>query len=523
MVRSRQLLSNAGAMMSAKVDPFADSPFARDQHLRTTVVLQQLSHDIRSAMSDVLGGIRLVDTPRLDPQTQTQIDRVRAAADTLAALVDDALLTAAGETVIRDENAELIVADWLTALDRRWSGHAAERGSRFTIHTIGALPVRLTVAPITLDRIIGNLVGNALLHAAGGDVVVELTADPDIGLEVCVADAGPGFPEYVLDAARHKRAQASVTGSGLGLHIVRELSAEVPAILKFSNDPQTGGARAQLVIPATKLDWTGQGAEASAPPDLSDLRVLVAEDNLTNQTILRQMLNRMGAEAMFVTDGLAAMDALKREVFDIALIDIEMPRMSGLEVMEQVRSSPDAIAQMPLVAITAYVLRDNREAIYAAGADGIIGKPISSTEDFGRTILRHVGRPADVKEPSDMMSGTRLDQRMDTDRLERLLQAAGHHGSAELLDRVAEDLSAVLGHLDTGVADQRLSDIRSQTHILIAISGAVGADRLCQMAEVLNIAAKRSKLDQLAQIYAPLRQDLVDLLAIATARRVSLS
>lgn len=497
-------------------DTPSDEPIERDADRPAREALQQLSHDIRSAMSDVLGGIRLVETARLDPEAQTQIDRVRAAADTLAALVDDALLTAAGETLINDEHRNLTVASWVKALDRRWSGRAAERGSQFTIRQHGPMPVRLTVSPITLDRIVGNLVGNALVHAAGGEVRVELHCAPDQGFEIHVADQGPGFPDYVLDA--RQRLQASTTGSGLGLHIVRQLSAQIPAELTLSNEAH--GACARLLIPPEKVDW--KGAANSPPPDLAGLRILVAEDNLTNQAILRQMLDDMGAETMFVTDGLAAMDALGRETFDIGLIDIEMPRLSGLEVMEQVRATGGSVAKMPLVAITAYVLRDNREAIYAAGADGIIGKPIVSSDEFGRTILRHVGRPSGLPEAQDVLTGSGLEPKMDTDRLERLLEAAGEAGSAELLDRVVEDLSTVLEALDKGIAEGVVADIRAQTHILVAISGAVGADRLCQMAEVLNIAAKRRKMDQSAQIYAHLRLDLVDLLAVIAARRAAL-
>lgn len=518
--------------MNVESDPRSQNPFdhdaalpgeARNHEARAADVLQQLAHDIRSAMSDVLGGIRLVDTPRLDPQTQTQIDRVRAAADTLAALVDDALLTAAGETLIRTGSADLDVANWVAALDRRWAGRAAERGSHFEIRRNSTLPARLKVPAIMLDRIVGNLVGNALLYAGGSNVVVDLCSCPETGLEICVTDCGPGFPDNVLDARNQAGAPASATGSGLGLRIARELSAEVPATLRLSNDPVTGGAKALLTIPGDKVDWSGESAVRGEVPDLSGLRMLVAEDNLTNQTILRQMLDGMGAETLFVADGLSALEALSRDTFDIALIDIEMPRLSGLEVMERVRASPDAIARMPLVAITAYVMRDNREAIYAAGADGIIGKPVASAEDFGRTILRHVGRPLEVPEPRDVMSGSGLEQKMDGERLDRLLAAAGHHGSVELLARVEEDLTAVLDRLDTGIAAASVPEIRAQTHILIAISGAVGADRLCQMAEVLNIAAKRREGEQLTQIYAPLRQDLVDLLGVIAARRTALS
>jgi CheY-like chemotaxis protein len=217
------------------------------------------------------------------------------------------------------------------------------------------------------------------------------------------------------------------------------------------------------------------------------------------------------------------MAALGRERFDIALLDIEMPRMSGLEVMEHVRAASGDLAALPLVAVTAYVLRDNREAIYAAGADGIIGKPIASPAEFGRAILRHVGQPAGETRPPDVLGGAGLEVKMDFSRLERLLEAAGPEGSAELLARMTEDLQAVGQALDKGVAAADAEAVRAQTHILIAISGAVGAERLCQFAEVLNIAAKRSNHDQMPLILEHLQADLDDLIAVIRARRARVS
>ncbi len=467
-------------------------------------------------MSDVLGGIRLVDTPRLDPQTQTQIDRVRAAADTLAALVDDVLLTASGDTLIEAAATSVATAAWLEATQSRWSGRAAERGCTFTINAQGDLPPRVDVAPITLDRIIGNLISNALLHGTGGMVGLDVVCACDGTLTMTVTDDGEGFPAHITSGANR---DLQTGGRGLGLRIVRALSDQIGAEVVLNNVTDPKGASASIRLPKSASSWVAKDLAAPAPPDLTGLRILVAEDNLTNQAILRQMLEQMGASAVFVDDGVAAMDALRSDRFDLGLIDIEMPRMSGLEVMEQVRSDLGDMARMPLVAITAYVMRDNREAIYAAGADGIIGKPVASGPDFGRAILRHVGQPIDLPDVQSATDGTGLDQKMDHARLDSLLAAAGHHGSAELLDRVTEDLTNVQRALDASVASGDLAEIRTQTHILIAISGAVGAARLCQLSEVLNIAAKRGNMDQLPAIYKPMRRDHVDLLALITARR----
>lgn len=490
--------------------------------------LQLFSHDIRSAMSDVVGGLRLIEGDRLDPETRMQMERVKAAGDMLAGLVDAALMAAAGETLIRHDDAGIEMGRWLDAQRQRWSGRATERGRSFEIVTTGDLPARLLVQQIPLDRIVGNLIGNALSHAATGPVRMALRAGAG-GLTVEILDDGPGYPAEVL--ARHAEgvpplARNRGEGAGLGLRIVEELSHQIGGALSLSNRDGGQGGHACLTLPPARLDWSGEGRAPCIPPDLSGLRILVAEDNLTNQAILRQLLDRMQADAVFVGDGVAALDALEAEPFDIALIDIEMPRLSGLQVMQAIRARGDAVAEMPVVALTAYVLRDNREAIYAAGADGIIGKPIASGAEFGRAILRLAGRPAGLPEPEDVLAAGRGSEafgvQMDEGRLDALLDAAGPDGAEELLERLDEDLRSVRDLLADGVEARSVPVVRAQTHILIALSGAVGADRLWHLAEVLNIAAKRRRLDELAGLHAPFAADLDDLIALIGDRRARL-
>lgn len=509
-------------MGEIEIDPLAARPDRRAGAAAET--LQLFSHDIRSAMSDVIGGLRLIDRARLCPEARIQIDRVQAAADTLAALVDGALMAAAGETLIHQDAGALLLEDWLAALNGRWSGRASEAAGRFALDRAGPLPGMLRVPSIALDRVVGNLISNALNHAPGTPVTLTLAGERGQGLTLTVTDGGPGYPQAVLDRVGRGDDVAPMgrsAGSGLGLRIAAELSRQIGGALGLANAAAGGGA-ASLHLPETLLDWDATGAPAFALPDLGGLRLLVAEDNLTNQTILRQLLDRMQAELVLVSDGAAALDMLDRQPFDLALIDIEMPRLSGIQVMQAVRARADAVAQMPLVALTAYVLRDNREAIYAAGADGIIGKPISSGAEFGRAILRYAGRPTGLAEPEDVLArgagDASLGVKMDHARFDALMEVAGPEGSVELLQRLHEDLCAVRDALDAGASTGAIPEIRAQTHILIAISGAVGAERLYRLAEVLNIAAKRRRIADLAALYAPCRADLQDLIAHVEAQ-----
>ncbi len=497
----------------------AERGSSQPQISSATETLQLFSHDIRSAMSDVVGGLRLIDLDDLAPETRMQFDRVRAAGDELAALVDAALMAAAGETRIQQAESDVDVQAWLNALTKRWFGRAREAGRVFSMEIEHPMPDRLRLPQMTLDRIVGNLISNALEHAGGDEVKLKLRGEPKSGLTISVTDSGLGYPDHVLaqiGADSWVRTSRSKPGGGLGLKIVAELTRQFGGQFDLSN-AEAGGGVATVEVPEGFLIWHSGPSKPSPPPDLSGLRLLVAEDNLTNQTILRQLLGKMRAEVVIVDDGVAALDMLDRQSFDLALIDIEMPRLSGLEVMRAVRAREDAVAQMPLVALTAYVLRDNREAIFAAGADGIIGKPILSGAEFGQAILRHSGK-ANAIAPAPKRAEPSHVQNMDHTRFAELLQVAGPSGREELLARLAEDLEGLSIALDAAVTARDVIAIRAQTHILVAVAGAVGADRLLHLAEALNVAANRGRLAELDGLYAPCRAHLEELRAFVGAK-----
>ena len=242
------------------------------------------------------------------------------------------------------------------------------------------MPERVQLARIELDRILGNLIANAMKFTDAGEVSLKVGVK-DGTLQFCVRDEGQGFSDPALERLflpGGRPADERRPGSGLGLHISKELAGRLGGTLSVRNR-EIRGACVSLAIPAGA--WECRETPV-APPDLSGLTILVAEDNETNQILVRQMLEGMGARMVLARDGQEALDLLAQTPVDIALIDIEMPRLSGIEVMQRLRAR--AGFDTPLIALTAYVMRENREAIYAAGADGVIAKPIGSVASFGR-------------------------------------------------------------------------------------------------------------------------------------------
>jgi CheY-like chemotaxis protein len=244
---------------------------------------------------------------------------------------------------------------------------------------------------------------------------------------------------------------------------------------------------------------------------LTGLHILLAEDNPTNQMVAMQMLESLGATVSLAVDGVEALELASRERFDLGVIDIEMPRLSGTDVIRRLRAGPPPHSEMPLIALTAYVMNEHRAVIDEAGADGVIAKPILSIEQFGEDIRRiaeqrgPVGSSggAGARAEAPEASGGPADhgsEEIDAAVLRTLAESLGEAAVRDLLEKVDADLLGVREAL--GAALPRLAPvpIREATHVLVAVAGTVGAMRLHHDAKCLNSAVHSGEMEAVERL-----------------------
>ncbi|MEL6996883.1 MAG: response regulator [Pseudomonadota bacterium] len=240
---------------------------------------------------------------------------------------------------------------------------------------------------------------------------------------------------------------------------------------------------------------------------VSGLNILLAEDNPTNQLVAVQMLESLGATVTLAHDGAEALEIMQDRAFDVALIDIEMPRLSGIDLIRTLRADPGSNATMPMIALTAYVMREHRAAIGEAGADGIIAKPILSIERFGEEIIEHVtarhalnaqatGPTAEdsSKEENSAESDSDESAGIDHEIFERLCASFDEETLKELFLRIHGDISGAAERIDASLREGETMELRAATHILISVAGAIGATRLQSLAQCLNSAGHASDI-----------------------------
>ncbi len=487
-VTERQQDNPAGAVL-----PAAAGPKER---------LSLLSHDLRSALTDILGGLRLIERQGLDDKVITQLDRIDAASRTLARLLEpDVVEEALGVAPLTQHRVAVGLAAFLDGIGKRWQARAAEKGLGFAIVTGDDLPEAVTLDRVTLERVTGNLISNAIKFADKGKVELRVAVEPDGALCLRVLDEGPGISPAALGSLYGYAARAgrlNKPGSGLGLFIARELAANMGATLDVHNREQ-GGVEAVFRIPSG--GWERRPVREVAQeviPDLTGLRILVAEDNLTNQLVVKHMLDAMGADYVMAADGREALSFLETGHFDIALLDIEMPRMTGLELIREIRAKDPPLGKMPLVALTAYAMQKHRERIAAAGADGVIAKPLLSLAGFGNEICRFLGHvPGGVerKVVANDVGRMGADDLIDRRVYDRLIETIGPEARGELLDKLGEDTRNVKMGLRAALAENDMNGIRSNTHMLVSVAGAIGASGLQGDARDLNAAARSDGAD----------------------------
>ncbi|MDH3666921.1 MAG: response regulator [Paracoccaceae bacterium] len=260
---------------------------------------------------------------------------------------------------------------------------------------------------------------------------------------------------------------------------------------------------------------------------LDGLRVLLAEDNPTNQMVATQMLESLGASVTIANDGAEALEIVETGDFDLILVDIEMPRVSGIELLRRLRARGDSLAEKPMVALTAYVMREHRAAIAAAGADGVIAKPILSIEQFGSEIRRYMHkRPAPSAKPPGHpgasvhgtdAAGPNADALavpvIDRGIYDTLAETIGPTAMDELLEKVVSDTQNALDRLIHAEDPLDLDEIRAVSHILISVAGAIGGQRVQDAAKAVNAAAQQADNAATAEHLPRLTGNIRDMLA----------
>jgi signal transduction histidine kinase/ActR/RegA family two-component response regulator len=356
--------------------------------------LAHMSHEIRTPMNGILGMTQILERDTLGPEQKAMVRQIRESGNSLLYIINDILdfsKIEAGQ--LRMDSQPFELPQVLDRLSNLLQPGAAAKGLQFDIEAPTPTPPLLLGDPLRLEQVLINLVGNAVKFTETGGVtlaVLPLSANADtVGLRFEVRDTGIGIDREALANLFQpfSQADASITrrfgGTGLGLVISKRLVELMGGQLHVDSESGQGSTFwFDVALPRATLETTAaiQPAEAQTQqigPQLAGLKVLAVDDNRINLMVLEKALQREGATVTLAADGHQALQILREKIgdFDVVLMDIQMPVMDGLTATREIRLDP-MLARVPVVALTAGVLAEEREAARAAGMDAFLTKPL---------------------------------------------------------------------------------------------------------------------------------------------------
>jgi signal transduction histidine kinase/NO-binding membrane sensor protein with MHYT domain/ActR/RegA family two-component response regulator len=389
--------------LKAATDAMAD---ARDRaeaaNLAKSDFLTNMSHEIRTPLNGVLGMAQVMENDDLSEPQRDRLKVIRESGAALLAILNDLLdlsKVQAGKLELEEAPADLVAVTRQVAA--AFNGAASGRDLSLTVEIADGATGVWKADALRVRQILSNLVGNALKFTHQGGVTLGLSVED--GVVFTVRDTGIGID---ADAAprlfeKFSQADASTTrqygGTGLGLNICREL-AELMGGEIVVTSVKGEGSCFTVRLPLTQIS-------AEAPQPTSErageamverrLRILAAEDNATNQLVLRSLLEPVDCELIMANNGREAVALFEREEVDLILMDIQMPVMNGVEATVAIRESEKISGRQrtPIVALSANVMNHQIAEYMAVGMDGWVAKPIELEKLYAALDAALSGEP----------------------------------------------------------------------------------------------------------------------------------
>ncbi|MBR9970800.1 ATP-binding protein [Magnetospirillum sulfuroxidans] len=494
--------------------------------------LAMMSHEIRTPMNGIIVMARLLLDTELTEEQRDWLEIVTSSGDTLMTVLNDILDFSKLESGKLDiEELPFDLSALVGGVVELMRARAEEKGLSISVHYGAGVPGVIRADPTRLRQVLLNLVGNAIKFTEIGGVHLTLTVErrdgDDLVLRFSVRDTGIGIAAEALSRlfAAFTQVDSSINrrfgGTGLGLVICQRLVSLMGGCIEVESVEGQGStftfALAVSAAPslAVILDAT--------LPRLPPLRILLAEDNLVNQKVARAVLERHGHRVEIAEDGEQTVMMVaegQAGTWDVVLMDMQMPGMDGLQATSRIRGLGDGRAAVPIIAMTANAMKEDRSRCLAAGMDGYVAKPIDTLPLF-LELARVLG--ADFGGAASPPPRAEADKVLDTESLDILAAAVGRGALGEVLDSGLAHFDDVRGIWATAFGQSDCAAMAYVAHDIKSIAASLGLQRLAAIARAVESMVRAGDCDQATAVGARLDDCLNEAVTALAQFRATLS
>lgn len=416
--KNQQLISLTDDLEKQVANRTAQMQKARDEALQALKIksdfIANMSHELRTPMNGVLGVLSILSHENLNEEQRELLETAQSSGEHLLMVINDVL----DFSKIEADKVELVMAplnirSYLDNLCKSFQLQAKQKNLDFSLNIDSAIPNELVTDKLRLTQILTNLLSNALKFTLQGQVSVSFESkevrETDGDFRLIVSDTGIGISPQNLNSvfAAFEQADTSITrefgGTGLGMSITKKLVDMFDGKITVSSELNSGTCF--FVDISMQISGERQVVECAKSVDknlASTTRILLVEDNKINQLVAKKMLSNWGLQIEIEEDGQQAIDRLKKDTFDIILMDLQMPVKGGVAATKEIRSKGLISSKTPIIAMTAHSTQEHIDECFDAGMQGHISKPIEI--DKLQNILKQFVGDLDISNDETLLN-----------------------------------------------------------------------------------------------------------------------